>query len=88
MPVKIPAVPLERCLDSRDLSEPQVSPAGDVLVFGASQQGKGELRTIAGVGGAEETWSLEPAPSVTRGFGGGCFQWRGVGEGHQGCRQN
>jgi dipeptidyl aminopeptidase/acylaminoacyl peptidase len=81
MPVKIPAVPLERCLDSRDLSEPQVSPAGDVVVFGASQQGKGELRTIAVSGGSEEAWALEPAPSVTRGFGGGCFQWLPDGSG-------
>ncbi|NDG67311.1 MAG: hypothetical protein EBY23_10470, partial [Actinobacteria bacterium] len=58
-----------------------MSPKGEVLVFGVSQQGKGEIHTCDVLGGAEETWLLEPAPSVTRGFGGGCFQWLPDGSG-------
>ena len=88
MPHQLNFIPLERCLASRDLSEPQLSPNGTSVVFGSSINRVAELRIVdfsaAGAVGdtaRERVLVNEPAPAVGRGFGGGCFAWLPDGSG-------
>ena len=63
------------CLSGRDLSEPVPSPDGAWVLVGVRTAGRSALMLVPSGGGPERLLSVDPAPSLGRGLGGGCADW-------------
>ncbi|MFM8528471.1 MAG: S9 family peptidase [Ilumatobacteraceae bacterium] len=74
MPSQSP-VDVRLCLSGRELSEPVPSPDGKWLVFGTRHSGRSAVALLPMDGGTERVLSLDPAPALGRGLGGGCIDW-------------
>jgi len=70
-----PPVDVRLCLSGRDLSEPVPSPDGKWVVFGTRAAGRSGLVVVPFDGGPERMLSVDPAPALGRGLGGGCIDW-------------
>ena len=74
-------IPLDWCLDGRDLTEPRPSPDGaEVAVVVRWQQARA-IVLVAVDGGPERVLTTSPAPAPGRGMGAGCFEWLPDGSG-------
>ena len=68
-------IPVEWCLEGRDLTEPRISPDGaEVAIVVRWQRAAGIVLVPVG-GGPERLLTTAPAPAPGRGTGGGCFDW-------------
>jgi len=68
-------IPAERCIGAPDLSEPQLSPDGSVLVYVRSTAGGSALLLSNLDGTPPRQLSAYPPPRAGRGLGGGCWTW-------------
>lgn len=71
----MPPIPAERCIGSRDLSEPRLSRDGSVLVYGEAIAGETAFVVRRGSGSVPARIVPTPALRTARGLGGGswCF---------------
>lgn len=65
----------ERCIGGRDLTEPRLSPDGQLLVYAVSVGGFSALMLSAMDGTAARQLTSYPQPRPGRGLGGGCWCW-------------
>jgi dipeptidyl aminopeptidase/acylaminoacyl peptidase len=68
-------IPVEWCLDGRDLTEPRLSPDGGVVAMVVRWQRSAGIVLVPVGGGAERLLTTSPPPAPGRGLGGGCFAW-------------
>ncbi len=68
-------IPVEWCLDGRDLTEPRPSPDGAHVAVVVRWQRATAIVLVPIGGGPERIVTTSPAPAQGRGFGGGCFDW-------------
>ena len=73
------AIPVERCIVSRDLTEPRLSPDGQSIVYALSAAGSAALMIDGLDGSPVRQLTAYPAPRPGRGFGGGCWCWSADG---------
>lgn len=73
------AIPTERCVISRDLTEPRLSPDGRCIVYAMAAGGSAALMIDALDDSPVRQLSAYPAPRPGRGFGGGCWCWSADG---------
>lgn len=73
-PVGAP-IPVEWCLDGRDLTEPRLAPDGGDVAFVMRWRGASAIVVVPVSGGPERLLTTAPSPSPGRGMGGGCFDW-------------
>ncbi|HEX3088630.1 MAG TPA: prolyl oligopeptidase family serine peptidase [Ilumatobacteraceae bacterium] len=69
------SIPVERCIVSRDLTEPRLSPDGRCLVYAMNAGGSAALMIDTLDGAPVRQLTAYPAPRPGRGFGGGCWCW-------------
>ncbi len=74
------AIPVERCIVSRDLTEPRLSPDGRCIVYAMASGGSAALMIDMLNGSPVRQLTAYPAPRPGRGFGGGCWCWSTDGE--------
>lgn len=74
-------VPVDWCLDGRDITEPRSSPNGSHVAAVVRWQRAVAIVLVAVTGGAERILTTSPPPSPGRGMGGGCFDWLADGSG-------
>ncbi len=74
------AIPVERCIISRELSEPKLHRSGDAVVYLMSAAGSAVLVWHPLNGGPERQLTSYPSPRPGRGFGGGCWTWTADGD--------
>lgn len=68
-------ITVDMCLSGRDLTEPKLSPDGELVAFVARWGSNTAIMTVPAAGGPERILTTEPAPAPGRGLGGGCFAW-------------
>jgi dipeptidyl aminopeptidase/acylaminoacyl peptidase len=68
-------IPVEWCLDGRDLTEPRLSPNGAAVAVVVRWQRTVGVVLVPTTGGPERLLTTSPAPAPGRGLGGGCFDW-------------
>jgi dipeptidyl aminopeptidase/acylaminoacyl peptidase len=68
-------IPLEWCLDGRDLTEPRPSPNGLHIAAVVRWQRATSIVLVPAGGGPERVLTTQPPPAPGRGLGGGCFDW-------------
>src|SRR3954451_17925432 len=68
-------IPVERCIVSRDLTEPRLSPDGSVVVYALSAGGRPALMWQPLDGSPVRQLTAHPPPRPGRGLGGGCWCW-------------
>jgi dipeptidyl aminopeptidase/acylaminoacyl peptidase len=68
-------IPVERCIGGRDLTEPRLSPSGDLLGHLVSVAGASSLVVSDLENGSRRVLDTVPAPRGGRGLGGGCWCW-------------
>lgn len=68
-------IPVEWCLDGRDLTEPRPSPNGVHVAVVVRWQRAAAIVLVPIDGGPERVATTSPAPRPGRGSGGGCFDW-------------
>ncbi len=69
------SIPVERCIVSRDLTEPRLSPDGRHIVYAMASGGTAALMLDTLDGSPVRQLTAYPAPRPGRGFGGGCWYW-------------
>ncbi len=69
------SIPVERCIVSRDLTEPRLSPDGRHIVFAMASGGTAALMIDSLDGSPVRQLTAYPPPRPGRGFGGGCWCW-------------
>jgi dipeptidyl aminopeptidase/acylaminoacyl peptidase len=69
------SIPVERCIVSRDLTEPRLSPDGGCIVYAMASAGSAALMIDTLDGSPVRQLTAYPAPRPGRGFGGGCWCW-------------
>ena len=74
------SIPVERCIVSRDLTEPRLSPDGGSLVYAVATGGQAALMLDTLDGSPVRQLSAYPPPRPGRGLGGGCWCWTADGE--------
>src|SRR3954462_9507084 len=74
------AIAVERCIVSRDLTEPKLSPDGRCVVFVLAAGGSAALHIDTLDGAPQRQLSAYPPPRAGRGFGGGCWCWSAEGD--------
>ena len=74
-------IPVEWCLDGRDVTEPRPQPGGDDVAAVVRWQGSSAIVLIGVTGGPERLLTTSPPPAPGRGMGGGCFDWLPDGSG-------
>jgi len=73
------AIAAERCIVSRDLTEPRLSPDGRCVVYAMSAGGSAALLIDMLDGSPVRQLTAYPPPRPGRGFGGGCWCWSADG---------
>jgi dipeptidyl aminopeptidase/acylaminoacyl peptidase len=73
-------IAVERCIVSRDLTEPKLSPNGRCVVFVVAAGGTAALYIDTLDGAPQRQLSAYPPPRAGRGFGGGCWCWSAEGD--------
>jgi dipeptidyl aminopeptidase/acylaminoacyl peptidase len=68
-------IPVERCIVSRDLTEPRLGPDGRCIVYAMASAGSAALMIDTLDGSPVRQLTSYPAPRAGRGFGGGCWCW-------------
>ncbi len=68
-------IAVERCIVSRDLTEPRLSPDGRCIVYAMASGGSAALMIDTLDGSPVRQLTAYPAPRPGRGFGGGCWCW-------------
>src|SRR4051812_10189422 len=74
------AIAVERCIVSRDLTEPKLSSDGRFVVFVLAAAGSAALYIDTLDGAPQRQLSAYPSPRAGRGFGGGCWCWSADGD--------
>src|SRR4249919_2512906 len=69
------SIPVERCIVSRDVTEPRLSPDGRCIVYAMASAGAAALMIDTLDGSPVRQLTAYPAPRPGRGFGGGCWCW-------------
>jgi dipeptidyl aminopeptidase/acylaminoacyl peptidase len=69
------SIPVERCIVSRDLTEPKLSPDGGCIVYAMAAGGSAALMIDMLDGSPVRQLTAHPAPRPGRGLGGGCWCW-------------
>ena len=69
------AIAVERCVVSRELTEPRLSPDGRTLVYAMAAGGAAALIIDALDGSPPRQLTSYPPPRPGRGLGGGCWCW-------------
>jgi dipeptidyl aminopeptidase/acylaminoacyl peptidase len=69
------AIPVERCIVTRDLTEPALAPDGRSLVYAMTAGGSAALHIDLLDGSPTRQLTSYPPPRPGRGFGGGCWCW-------------
>jgi dipeptidyl aminopeptidase/acylaminoacyl peptidase len=77
----VAAIPVERCVVGRDLTEPRLSFDGSAMVYALSASGATVLIWHPLDGSPERQLTSYPSPRAGRGFGGGCWCWTAGGDG-------
>ncbi|MEO8264331.1 MAG: prolyl oligopeptidase family serine peptidase [Ilumatobacteraceae bacterium] len=72
-------IAVERCIVSRDLTEPRLDPAGRCLVYAMAAAGPAALMIDLLDGSPVRQLTSFPPPRPGRGFGGGCWCWAAGG---------
>jgi dipeptidyl aminopeptidase/acylaminoacyl peptidase len=73
------SIPVERCIVSRDLTEPRLRPDGSCIVYAMAAGGSAALMIDMLDGSPVRQLTAFPAPRPGRGFGGGCWCWSADG---------
>ena len=73
------AIPVERCIVARDLTEPRLGPDGRGIVYAIAAGGSAALIIDMLDGAPARQLSSYPGPRSSRGFGGGCWCWTADG---------
>jgi dipeptidyl aminopeptidase/acylaminoacyl peptidase len=73
------AIPVERCIVARDLTEPRLSPDGRCIVYAMAAGGSAALMIDGLDGSPVRQLTSYPPPRPGRGFGGGCWCWNADG---------
>ena len=73
--VRAMTIAVERCIVSRDLTEPRLSPDGRCIVYAMASGGSAALMIDMLDGTPVRQLTAYPAPRPGRGFGGGCWCW-------------
>ncbi len=73
------SIPVERCIVSRDITEPRLAPDGRSIVYAMAAGGSAALMIDRLDGTPVRQLSSYPPPSTGRGLGGGCWCWSGEG---------
>ncbi|MEA3185362.1 MAG: hypothetical protein QOJ74_1839, partial [Ilumatobacteraceae bacterium] len=73
------SIPVERCIVSRELTEPRLAIDGRSIVYAMSAGGSAALMIDALDGTPVRQLTAHPAPRAGRGFGGGCWCWSADG---------
>jgi len=68
-------IPVQWCLDGRDLTEPRLSPDGATVAMVVRWQRAVGIVLVPVAGGPERLLTTSPPPAPGRGMGGGCFDW-------------
>ena len=76
---RMAAIPAERCIVGRDLTEPRLAPDGSCVVYGLAAGGRAALMWQPLDGSPVRQLSAHPAPRTGRGMGGGCWCWSADG---------
>lgn len=63
------------CITGRDLTEPTLSPNGNLIASVTSEAGVTAIWILPIDGGPERTVTSVPQPAAGRGLGGGCLTW-------------
>ena len=72
-------IAVERCIVSRDLTEPRLSPDGRCIVYAMASGGSAALMIDLLDGSPVRQLTAYPAPRPGRGLGGGCWCWSADG---------
>lgn len=72
-------IPVERCIVSRDLTEPRLSPDGRCIVYAMASGGVAALMIDTLDGAPVRQLTAYPPPRPGRGLGGGCWCWTADG---------
>lgn len=75
------SIPVERCIVSRDLTEPRLRPDGRCIVYAMASGGVAALMIDALDGAPVRQLTAHPSPRPGRGLGGGCWCWTAGGDG-------
>lgn len=73
--VRAMTIAVERCIVSRDLTEPRLSPDGRCIVYAMASGGSAALMIDQLDGTPVRQLTAYPAPRPGRGLGGGCWCW-------------
>jgi dipeptidyl aminopeptidase/acylaminoacyl peptidase len=75
--LEIVAQPIETeiCITGRELTEPTLSPDGNLIAYVTSEAGVTGIRVAPLTGGPERSVTSLPQPAAGRGLGGGCLCW-------------
>ncbi len=73
------AIPVERCIVTRDLTEPRLGPDGRSIVYAMTAGGSAALHIDLLDGTPPRQLTAYPPPRPGRGFGGGCWCWTADG---------
>jgi acetyl esterase/lipase len=73
-------IAVERCIVSRDLTEPRLIPGGSCVVFVVAAGGTAALFIDTLDGAPQRQLSAYPPPRPGRGMGGGCWCWSAAGD--------
>ncbi len=68
-------IAVERCIVSRDLTEPRLSPDGRCVVYAIASGGNRALLIDSLDGSPVRQLTAYPDPRTGRGFGGSCWCW-------------
>ena len=74
-PLPTGPIPVDWCLEGRDLTEPRLSPDGTRVALVVRWQRATGIVLVPTSGGPERLVTTQPAPAPGRGLGGGCFDW-------------
>jgi dipeptidyl aminopeptidase/acylaminoacyl peptidase len=69
------AIAVERCIVSRDLTEPRLDPTGRCIVYAMASGGSAALLIDTLDGSPVRQLTAYPPPRPGRGLGGGCWCW-------------
>jgi dipeptidyl aminopeptidase/acylaminoacyl peptidase len=72
-------IAVERCIVTRDLTEPRLGPDGRCIVYAMASGGSAALMIDALDGSPVRQLTAYPPPRPGRGFGGGCWCWSADG---------
>jgi len=71
----VKAISAERCIGGRDLTEPRLSPDGQMLVYAEATAGSAHLMLSNLDGSVPRQLTVYPQPRPGRSLGGGCWCW-------------